>query len=98
MADHPLRTATDLYAQAGGHVRKTAENLWTPRFQPGDIVLVDRADSDHVKVIDPQLQIGERVEKRRVTVTGDGCTCPMRTLMVSGCPRTRGANTCAKES
>ncbi len=63
--------------------------LWKPKFQPGDVVLVDKPGSLTVKVIDPMTQTSETVDKKQVIIEKDECSCSLRTLMSVGCQKTR---------
>jgi hypothetical protein len=84
---------TDLFRQMADMV-KNAQGMWQPKFQSGDIVLIDKAGSPTVKVIDPILQTSETFEKKQVLIDKDECSCSLRTLMQMGCARKRGQNSC----
>jgi hypothetical protein len=84
---------TDLYNRLGQLEKR--DGIWRPKFNPGDSLIVDSPGADHFKVIDTDTQTAERIEKRQLEVTPNGCTCPMRSLIMRGCPRLRGASACA---
>lgn len=84
--DDLMRQMTDMV--------KNVQGLWQPKFQPGDIVMVDKAGSNTVKIIDPNLQVSETIEKKQVIIDNDECSCALRTLMQLGCARKRGSPSC----
>ena len=84
---------SDLFRQMADMV-KNAQGMWQPRFQPGDVVLVDHAGSSTVKVIDPLTQTSETLEKKQVIIDPTHCSCSLRTLMQLGCARQRGQPGC----
>jgi len=91
--DDAILGQTDLFRQMADMV-KNAQGMWQPKFQTGDIVLVDKVGSPTVKVIDPILQTSETFEKKQVLIEKDECSCSLRTLMQLGCARKRGQNGC----
>jgi len=91
--DDAILGHTDLLRQMADMV-KNAQGMWQPKFQSGDIVMVDKAGSPTVKVIDPILQTSETFEKKQVVIDKDECSCSLRTLMQMGCARQRGQTSC----
>lgn len=91
--DDAILGHTDLLRQMADMV-KNAQGMWQPKFQPGDILMIDKAGSPTVKVIDPILQTSETFEKKQVVIDKDECSCSLRTLMQMGCARQRGQTSC----
>lgn len=77
---------------------KKEAGIWRPKFDPGDVVIVDKKGADSVRVVDIDSQTSERVGKHAIEVKDESCTCPMRWLIMRGCPRLRGGGKCATES
>lgn len=83
----------DLFRQMA-EMTKNAQGMRQPKFDSGDVVMVDKAGSHTVKVIDPFLQTSETFEKKQVIVEKEECNCSLKTLMQLGCARKRGAAGC----
>lgn len=84
---------TDLFNQMTNMI-KNAQGMWQPKFQAGDVVMVDKPGSNTVKIIDPTLQTSETLEKKQVIIDKDDCSCGIKTLMQLGCSRKRGYSAC----
>lgn len=88
-----LQQNNDLFRQMADMV-KNAQGMWQPKFQEGDVVMIDKAGSPTVKIIDPLLQTSETLEKKQVIIDKEDCSCSLRTLMQLGCARKRGSDRC----
>lgn len=93
VGDAVMGIQDDLLRQMTDMVRNV-QGLWQPKFQLGDVVMVDKPGSSTIKIIDPNLQTSETIEKKQVIIDNDDCSCPLRVLVQLGCARKRGASSC----
>jgi len=70
--------------------------VWIPKVSEGDTVIIDKANSSDIKVLDPVEQAYERVPKRALIIEDGGCSCSMRQILMAGCSKLRGESTCAQ--
>lgn len=63
---------------------------------PDATVLVDEPGGGSVTIFSRDAVGGEEIEKKAVEVKDNACTCPIKVLTTSGCPRLRGAQECAR--
>lgn len=65
--------------------KRSETGVYVPKVNDGDSVIVDRAGQPYAKVLDVKEQVYEKIDKKKLTVSPQSCTCPMQTILSVGC-------------